>query len=300
MIRDSLGNTEYWNKWISYQFGRISDVLNRLKEPSGNPAYRPQYVYELSGKYYEQMFRLYSRGDSVHTLAQYFHPLLDAWEEAERLGKDVWTPEQQYTRHAWAVNLDHYIVCFWLIGLALSLEIPHDQWQRLLVLIGNEGEDELLDRVIASRQTGRKIGTKLCHPKPYQRLLDAVNAPKDKQTALLFSFVENWYKELNRSPKKGLSEQTTMYQRPYWYTYGDQNFEGGAYFGRWCVEAVAAVKAFGLDDTLCLGHPHYPGDLLRPTGPSIHPNRDAESRAPTQVDAVAAKPGLLSRLFGRK
>ena len=215
------------------------------------------------------------------------------------MGKDVWTEQQQYTRHAWVVNLDHYIVCFWLVGLALALEIPDSQWQRLLALIGNEGEDELLDRVIAQRQPNRKIGDKLCHPKPYQRLLDAINAPPDKQPQMLFTFVDKWYKELNRPPKKGLSEDTAMYDRPYWYKYGDSNFEGGAYFGRWCVEAVAAVKAFNLDDALCLGHEHYPGDLLRPDGPNIHPAREVDIQASVQTQP-AAKPGLLSRLFGRK
>jgi hypothetical protein len=186
------------------------------------------------------------------------------------------------------------------VGLALALEIPDDQWRRLLALIGNEGEDELLDRVIASRQPERKIGNKLCHSKPYQRLLDAVKAPQDKQAKMLFTFVDKWYKELNRPPKKSLSEQTAMYDRPYWYTYGDRNFEGGAYFGRWCVEAVAAAKAFGIDDSLCLGHEHYPGDLLRPDGPSTHPTREADIHTPTQTEPVVVKPGLLSRLFGRK
>lgn len=76
-----------------------------------------------------------SRGD-LH-----FPGLLDAWEEAERLGKEVWSEEIQYTRHAWVVNLDHYIRCFWLTGLALTLDIPDDQWQRLLTLMGNEGQD---------------------------------------------------------------------------------------------------------------------------------------------------------------
>jgi hypothetical protein len=156
-----------------------------------------------------------------------------------------------------------------------------------------------LDRVIATRQPGREIGTKLCHPKPYQRLLDAINAPSDKQPKLLAAFVDNWYKELNRPPKKGLSENTAVYDRPYWYTYGDRNFEGGAYFGRWCVEVVAAVKAFGLNDSLCLGHEHYPGDLLRPDGLSTHPVREVDTQASVQTQPVA-KAGLLSRLFGRK
>jgi hypothetical protein len=122
--------------------------------------------------------------------------------------------------------------------------------------------------VIATRQPGRPIGKQLRHPKPYARLLAAIDAPQPQQAQGLRDFVEHWYVELDRPSTK---KQHAMYNRPYWYVYGNENFEGGAYFGRWCVEAVAAVKAFGLDDRLCRGHEHYPGDLLRPDGPSTHP-----------------------------
>ena len=59
----------------------------------------------------------------------------------------------------------------------------------------------------------------------------------------------------------------------------------GNYFGSWCIEGIAAVKAFDLDDNLCLGHKHYPGDLLRPNEPTTHPIRKEKS--------------LLRRLFGK-
>ncbi|MGA4239881.1 PoNi-like cognate immunity protein [Ralstonia nicotianae] len=303
MVRENLGDVAYWNKWVDYGDARIAEMINRAKEPSRNPGYRPQYVYEIARENYEQMLRRYSRGDSVLELENYFLTLIDAWEKSELLGKDVWTEEQQYTRHAWGVNLDHYIVCFWLVGLALALNIPDGQWRRLIALIGNEGEDVLLDRIIASRQSGRRVGEKLCHPKPYQRLLDAVNAPKTEQGKSLFAFVEKWYAELDRPPKKGLSEQTAMYDRPYWHRYGDQNFEGGAYFGRWCVEAVAAVRVFGIDDSLCLGHPNYPGDLLHADAPTTHPSRPApegigSGEAGGTADVVK-RSGWLSRLFGK-
>ena len=49
-----------------------------------------------------------------------------------------------------------------------------------------------------------------------------------------------------------------------------------------------AAKAFGLDDRLCLGHEHYPGDLLRPDEPSTHSSRAED------------KPGWLTRFFGKK
>ena len=300
MIRDSMGDLSYWNGLIALQISDIANMQHRIKEPPGDPSYRPQYLFELAKENWHLLFCRYSLGDPISELAQYFPPLLNAWEESERLGQSVWTEQQQYTRHGWAVNLDHYIVCFWLVGLALSLEISDDQWQRLLTLIGNEGEDELLDRVIASRQPGRKIGSKLCHPEPYQRLLDAVNAPQDKQAQMLFTFVDKWYKELNRPPKKGLSEDTAMYDRPYWYILGNRQLEDSGYFGRWCVEAIAAVKAFGIDDSLCLGHEHYPGDLLRPDDPSTHLARETGTQPPTQTVTTATKPGVLSRLFGRK
>ncbi|MGN8277033.1 PoNe immunity protein domain-containing protein, partial [Pseudomonas sp. SMN5] len=79
---------------------------------------------------------------------------------------------------------------------------------------------------------------------------------------------------------------------------GDENFEGGAYFGRWCVEAVAAVKAFGIDDSQCLGLEHYPGDLLRPDGPNTHPAR--QDIAPPAPVVAEMKAGFWGRLLGRR
>lgn len=300
MNRAPLGNTDYWNRWTNYNDRHIDQVIAELKTPAGDSTYEPQYIFNLVLRYLRQILSRYSRGDSVNELVQYFPSLLSTWEEAERLGKEVWTEEQQYTRHTWSVNFDHYIDCFWLIGLALALDIPDDQWQRLLALIGNEGEDALLDRIIASRSPNRKIGPTLCYKKPYARLLAAIDAPATEQPQKLKDFVEHWYKELGTGAKSGRAAQTVPYPHPYWYKYGDSNFEGGAYFGRWCVEAVAAVKAFGLDDTACLGHEHYPGDLLRPNGPSTHPLREGPA-LPTVADKPEPSPkrSLLARILGR-
>lgn len=299
MIRATEGSQRYWDEWVIYGDESIADFFSQSCLPSENKEYRPQFLFEIVKKNWHQILRRYSRGDDIKELAQYFPPLLDAWEKSERLGRDVFTEQQQYTRHAWKVNLDHYIVCFWLVGLALALDIPDEQWQRLLALIGNEGEDALLDRVIASRQRGRKIGEALCHPKPYQRLLNAIDSSVEQQPCLLAEFVTNWYRELNRPAKPGNAPTTAMYERPYWYTYGDKNFEGGAYFGRWCVEAVAVVKAFGLDDSLCLGHEHYPGDLLRPDGPGTHPVRsDVETQPEASPPATTPAKNWLKKLLG--
>lgn len=298
MIRAPLGNISYWNQVVDDNDGYIAKSQKTMGEPAGNPDYAPQYAYNVAKKHWHQMLRRYSAGCPVADLSRYFPGLLDAWEEAERLGATVWTQEQQFTRHSWRVNYDHYIVCFWLIGLGLALEIPDDQWKRLLVLIGNEGEDVLLDRVIASRSPERKVGSVLLYPKPYGRLLAAVDAPADSQASMLNAFVTHWYKEVRTGAKSGSEPQVVNYRHPYWYTYGDENFEGGAYFGRWCVEAVAAVKAFDMDDSQCLGLEHYPGDLLRPNSPSTHPVRQ-EAEPPAAVD-LENKVGFWARLWGHR
>jgi len=294
VTRDHLKSSEWFDNSVNFSQDEIRHRLEFKKESIKNEKYRPQYIYEIASANRHLLLKKYSRGDSILELAEYILPLLEAWEEAEGFGKDVWTEQQQYTRHAWKVNLDHYINCFWLVGLALAFDIPDEQWNRLLVLIGNEGEDALLDRVIASRQQGRRIGTELCHPEPYARLLGAVLAPRNKQSELLKSFVDHWYAGLDRQTTRAMP---AIYTRPYWYKYHE--LEGG-YFGYWCIEAVAAVKAFGMDDSLCLGHPNYPGDLLRPEGPTTHlVGSETQSFKGTLAEELPKKRSFLSRLFRR-
>ncbi|WP_256985506.1 PoNi-like cognate immunity protein [Chromohalobacter israelensis] len=305
-----MGDEAFWNRWVSFDEKTIDEKEAELKKVPENVEYEPQFVWGLAKNYYlEFILRRYSRGDDIRELDQHFPGLFDAWELSNRLAYELnaqLEPGQKWDHRrvfsgprlteddrghtdprAWVFelsNLNHYNFCFWLVGLALSLEIPDDQWQRLLVLIGGEGEDVLLDRVIASRQPERPVGTMLLHPKPYARLLAAVDAPKEQQAERLRDFVVHWYPELKRKGNEEL----------WWYIFGDPEkhpLKMGSYFGRWCLEAVAAVKAFGLDDTLCLGHEHYPGDLLRPEGPSTHPVR-------TETQTKAQK-GWLSRLLRR-
>lgn len=291
MIRAPMGDEAYWTKWCKFGKARLVKEWALINTPSQNPVYEPQYTFDTGIEEIRLLLTLYSSGAPIRELAQHFPGLLDAWELSNRLSDEICAEHQLQTCRDWdfsLTNLNHYNWCFWLIGLALVLEIPDDQWQRLLALVGGEGADELLDHVIASRQPGRRIGGALLHAKPYGRLLKAVNAQQPQQAGLLREFVDHWYAELKRPVPKNRKAPTV---EPFWYIYGDPEkhpLEMGSYFGRWCIEAVAAVKAFGLDDSLCLGHEHYPGDLLRPDGPSTHPVREEP------------KAGWLSRLLKRK
>jgi hypothetical protein len=269
MIRAPMGDRHYWSERIKNRWRSIEMAEEELKKPPVVTQYEAQYVWNYTLDHPRQTLTQYSNGDLVAALYNPFPKVLDAWELSNREAQAICEREGLKSCRDWSFelsDLQHYNWCFWLVGLALIFDIPDDQWQRLSALIGGEGEDELLDRIMATRQPERRIGDKLLHKKPYARLLKAVNAYPDQQAALLRDFVVHWYAELKRPFGK----------RIWWYDYGDPEInpmEKGSYFGRWCVEAVASVKAFGLDDSLCLGHEHYPGDLLRPNGPSTHANR---------------------------
>jgi len=269
MIRDARADRNYWE-------GRISKDLEWLEECNKlvllqdlNRDYFPQFFWDASKDVLQLIIRKYSAGKTISSLKNDFSILVERWLVSDDSAKDVCQRLSLSSCRDWVFdlkNLNHYNWSFWLIGLALALAVPDDQWQKLLTLIGGEGEDLLLDRIIASREPSRKISAVLLHPKPYARLLKAVESPQEQQAKLLYDFVSHWYSELEREDKKGL----------WWYTYGDpekDSLEKGAYFGRWCIEAVAAVKAFGLDDSLCLGHENYPGDLIRPAGPTTHSSK---------------------------
>jgi hypothetical protein len=266
MIRAPLGDKSYWDERVANRWNSITMVEEALTKPAGAPTYRAEFVWGLTQDHPRLTLTQYSRGDAIALLYNPFPKVLDAWElsnhEAEFIEREF---RPKHVR-AWEFRLDyleHYNWCFWLVGLAMVFDIPEDQWARLLALIGSEGEDQLLDRVMATRHKGRRIGSTLLHKKPYTRFLKAIDSAPEQQAAMLRDFVEHWYAELKRPYNKAI----------WWYDYGNLEvnpLEKGSYFGRWSVEAVAAVKAFGLDDSLCLGHEHYPGDLVRPQGPSTH------------------------------
>nr|WP_228768290.1 PoNe immunity protein domain-containing protein [Limnohabitans sp. DM1] len=286
-----MGGHEYWIGRVRKFRETVQEHCDLAQTSSPNPDYEPQFQFNLSTYHGRLILFLYSSGAPIRELAQHFGGLLAAWELSNRLSDQVCKEHHLQTCRDWDFslsNLNHYNWCFWLVGLGLCLGISEDQWQRLLALVGGEGEDVLLDRVIASRSPARRIGSALLHAKPYARLLKALDAPKDQQAALLAAFVDHWYSELKRTAPRSRKAPAVQ---PFWYIWGDPDkhpLEMGSYFGRWCIEAAAAVKAFGLDDSLCLGDEHYPGDLLRPDGPSTHPVR------------VEPKTSWLQRILGKK
>ena len=266
MQRAPQGASSYWDERVNKFEKTLAKNLLNLDIPAVNVPYEPQYWFDHSKYVLRLMLLRYSRGDPIEVLDQYFPLLLNGWERSNEWIERLRQAGDEAPRRGWVFdlhNLNHYNWCFWLVGLALILNVSDGEWKRLIDLVESAGNDALLDRVIQTRQSERVINVSVLHPKPYARLLKAIDAPKIAQAELLRDFVSHWYPELARSGREEL----------WWYIYGDpvkHPLSMGSYFGRWCIEAAVVAKVFGIDDSLCLGLEHYPGDLLRPNGPSTH------------------------------
>jgi len=272
MNRAPLGNTTYWDGRVKKFSERIAADKSNMGFKSKNPASEPEYWFNHARYSFRLIMLRYSRGDAIDMLLQdSFVDLLDSWEHSNLRAAEWHATSGAPDPRSWRFSLkdlNFYNWCFWVAGLALLLEVPEEQWTRLLALIGRQGEDRLLDRVLSTRQGARKIGTVVLHPKPYARLLRAIEAPRFEQAGLLLEFVQHWYAELQRKPGAEL----------WWHVYGDPKrhpLDKGSYFGRWCIEAAVVAKMMEVDDSLCLAEEHYPGALLHPESEHVATIKEA-------------------------
>ena len=46
--RDDRGNKVYWDTWVKFEIEGIEKLWQIVAKPSGNPAYRPEFVLDLA------------------------------------------------------------------------------------------------------------------------------------------------------------------------------------------------------------------------------------------------------------
>lgn len=288
MRRDPVFDTSYWDGQVAYLEQRVAHQWEMSADDDVDEEYKPQYIFDIAVNNLSLMLCSYSRGNELSRISGYFEAFLDAWEESDRLGSYVWSDDVRQSRKSWSASVDAYWISFLSVGIAILLNVPDLQWQRLVLLIGNEERDAVLDQVIASRQPGRRIGRDLCYPRAYKGLLDVISGADDQRPELLRNYVGGWFSSLESA---GSSELPWDLRMPWWWLscVDEKLGQSGGYIGCWCVEAAVVAKVFGIDDGSLVSQPHYPADLLRddrsPRYPDLPPGRNDDVR-----------PGLLGRL----
>lgn len=258
MIRDQFADQNYFDDAYFRNKKYNQYGLENIYKESKNPIYAPQYWHDFSLDCIRFLIVKYSRGNKLDTFRQDLINAMNAWEYSNQLSEKICATEKLTSCRSWKFklnNLDHYVWCFWHVSLAICLKLEESYWEKLLLLIGEQETDFLLDTLIASRSPSWKVGKILLHPKPYSKLKACLEVEGESQKKLFFEFVDDWFKQLSKSGKA----------QPFWCDFGDpikNPLSMGSYFGRWCFEAAAFAKVFHLNDSLCIDHPHYPSDII--------------------------------------
>lgn len=212
-----------------------NDGIKQREAKNINDVVYPQMLYyNLFMSHYEILFLMYSGGFEIDTIKEKLVTTINVLEKYLNC-KDSKPFDFK--------KMDYYNKSLWLISLALLLKIEDKDFNKLVQLIGNEGEDELFESLVSKRIQGRKKANKLIFLKEYDLLLEATKEGGSSNS--IQQFLLSWYKNMKKC---------------YWHNNHKGN-DGGGFFGYWCWEAAAVAVAFNIDDTLFRDSQYYPKDM---------------------------------------
>lgn len=232
MSRELIMSKEYFLDEISYD----SNIVKEWESENINDVKYPHMLfYDIFMKHYELLFLLYSGGLEISLINKQITIVISSLEKYTNCEKSIsWNFEE----------IDDYNKSLWLVSLAILLKVNDDQFNRLLVCIGNEGKDELFEALIATRIKGRKKAKKLIYVKEYHLLLDATKGAHNGIN--IQQFLLSWYGNMKDC---------------YWHD-NHKGKDGGGFFGYWCWEAAAVAVAFNIDDARFRDMKYYPKDMV--------------------------------------
>lgn len=237
--REPLMTQKYFDDTIAYMESVAGRFEAKISDPATKPDHQKKLLYKMFRDEYELLLTRYSGGYPIAGMREEFAKVIERRERHQkslgRLGVDF-------------AAIDDYEQSLWLVSLAILLDADAALFKRVLACIGNEGRDKLFERIVAMKAPGRPAGARMIFPKPFQMLYDASTANESDAPKVMGEFLKAWYPAMGQL---GV----------YWHD-NHKGPEGGGFFGYWCLEAAAVVKAFGIDDSGFRDSPYYPRDFV--------------------------------------
>jgi len=235
--REPLLTDSFFEESVTFTRKSIERFAIPLRDNYSTIAKPQIFLFTIFNKKYSLLSLEYSRGQNIEAMHLDFTTLVTAMEE--------------YKQHPQAEDFffngvqDEYMQALTLVSLALLLHVDTTVFERLVAAIGANGQDYVLEWLIARRLPGRPQTTQLLFPKTYARLRDAIQAPRDIQSTVLKGFLAGWYESLDTV----------------WYNIHAHRQDAAGFTGYWCWEAAAVAVALGADDEALHLMPYYPTDL---------------------------------------
>jgi len=234
--RDVFKDVDYYSDCISYKREVLPKFIDKANDQSESENRRRNLTRRCFNIKIEIVNLMYSRGDSLEDIKS---ELIDSISLYTKLLKNC-----NYKIFDLG-SIDDYPHALWLASLAYCLDIDDQKFRELVDAVDNEGKDLLYEHIVGLRIHDRKPAETLCHPRIYGSLYEGINNP-----AKVTEFLKYYYKEIKNA---------------YWHDRHLQDDTG--YFGYWCFEVAAIVRAHNIDDSAFADSIYYPRDL---TGQRIY------------------------------
>lgn len=248
MLRDKLRDKDYFDNAIQHSTDFISEEIDYLNNTATlKPLAAMKTNAGLCNDLIEKLIYCYSRGDATIDSQKDLIAILKH-REMQLYYANLLPKEEAKNRVEWErLGFSMYKGTFTWLAFAVSAGASQDYLKKLFHLVDNAGLDILFDRIAAKLgDTDRPIGTKVLYAKPYQLLLDALEAKKEQQPMLMNKFMDAWY--------------PACVKNGFYDTHNITNNFG--YAGYWCFEAALVTLVFNLDDSGYRNHKYYPAALV--------------------------------------
>ncbi len=236
--RDRRKDAAYWQTYVR-QAEEGMEMLRARLAAGGRPELRVQWLVGLAGESERLAIAHYSQGQPLSVVRQDVSAALVAL--ADSIPANAAEPFDLRGR-------DDYTTALWLLSMGYCLAMEPAVVRRAVDAIGNQGRDALYERLLKAIPEVEIVSagvTKVLHPRPYGTLLRALDAPPEDRPAGIQAYLGGYYRQMRGT---------------YWW---GQHLSGDAYFGYWCFEVAAFVRAFAISDEAFASDPFYPRDLAR-------------------------------------
>lgn len=240
MQREPLRDSAYWQEWIKDCIDAVQERQDKLKVTPFPEKWKKNSITQ--SLYYDckRLITLkYSGEASVEEIKDDYPQLIEAWVA---YNQNISTGDNK--KHLLLTN-DYYRVLT-LISWGIVFNAPVDLFQKIANHIHSNGEDALIETLLATKLTGRTTTDKLIYPKSFELLYKATQTKGEEQIALVKEYLSNWYKNMKD-----------------FINYDAHKAKGeGGFEGYWSFETAAIVVLYNIDDSSFRDMDFYPKDMV--------------------------------------
>jgi hypothetical protein len=240
MQREPLRDSAYWQEWIKDCIDAVQERQDKLKVTPFPEKWKKNSITQ--SLYYDckRLITLKYSGEApIEEIKDDYPQLIEAWVA---YNQNISTGDNK--KHLLLTN-DYYRVLT-LISWGFIFNAPIDLFQKIANHIHSNGEDALIETLLATKLTGRIATDKLIYPKSFELLYKATQARGEEQVALVKEYLSNWYKNMKD-----------------FINYDAHKAKGeGGFEGYWSFETAAVVVLYNIDDSSFRDMDFYPKDMV--------------------------------------